>query len=252
MNPSISSLLGGEQKPWHWSNLGLWQGQDQYDHACAALAHVHAQAIKLNASDQLIDLACGGGASLALWQQHYAVTRLQALDINTPALPSPVPIINGRFDRLPLPASLQGQLFDAAICVDAAYHARSITDFLQVAHALLKPNGRLAFSTVMRPLSWQGRPGTRLSLELAGIPRASQPTQSTLINALEHDWQHANITPLNSVFSGFADHVARRKTQLTTKQKISPAWAKIVATAALCRRLETDGFQYVLISAEKR
>jgi len=244
----INALLGGQQQSQYWNNLGLWSAETNYDNACRALAHVHAQAIALNPHDYLIDLACGSGASLKLWQQHYGLKHVIGLE-KTSTARSTTPILRGRFDQLPLPAPLLDRSFDAAICIDAAYHAQSISAFLNTAKTLLVSQGRLVFSTVVGP---DNSPAKRLDLRLAGIPHASQVTYQTLNQALAADWENIEINVLSSVLSGFAEHVARREQQLTWRDKFSPAWLKIQATAALCKRLQTANFDYVLISAQRR
>jgi cyclopropane fatty-acyl-phospholipid synthase-like methyltransferase len=248
VSAQINALLGGQQRPHFWNNLGLWSAGSDYDNACSALAHVHAQAIALNPQDYLIDLACGSGASLKLWQQHYGLKHVIGLE-KTIITQSATAIISGRFDQLPLPRPLQGRSFDAAICIDAAYHAQSITAFLNTAQTVLISQGRLVFSTVVCP---DNSPAKRLDLRLAGIPHASQVTYQTLNQALAADWKNIEINVLSSVFSGFAEHVVRREQQLTWRDKFSPAWLKIQATAALCKRLQTANFDYVLISAQRR
>ncbi|MDZ4297858.1 MAG: methyltransferase domain-containing protein [Moraxellaceae bacterium] len=248
MSAQINALLGGQQRPHFWNNLGLWSASDDYDNACSALAHVHAQAIALNPQDHLIDLACGSGASLKLWQQHYGLKHVIGLE-KTIATQSATAIIRGRFDQLPLPRALQDRSFDAAICIDAAYHAQSISAFLNTAKTVLVSQGRLVFSTVVGP---DNSPAKRLDLRLAGIPHASQVTYQALNQALAADWENIEINVLSSVFSGFAEHVARREAQLTWRDKLSPSWLKILATAALCKRLQAANFDYVLISAQRR
>lgn len=249
MNASVNILLGGHQRPNYWNNLGLWSATNDYDSACFALAQAHAQAIALSAQDRLIDLACGSGASLILWQQHYGLRHCVGLDKTTPLGSKTRQFIHGHFDQLPLPTTLENQVFDAAICIDAAYHAHSIEAFLATAQALLVSDGRLVFSTVVSPDS---KPAKRLDLRLAGIPHGSQINYSALNRALVTGWKHTELLSLDTVFIGFAQHVARREKQLTWAQKLSPAWLKIKATASLCERLLTANVDYVLISAKRR
>ena len=249
MSSLVNTLLGGLQRPHYWNNLGLWSEATDYDSACCALAQAHAQAVALSAQDRLIDLACGSGASLLFWQQHYRVSQCIGLDKTTAQRSKSSQLVCGHFDRLPLPTVLNDQRFDAAICIDAAYHAQSIEAFLATAKAMLVENGRLVFSTVVSPDS---HPVKRLDLRLAGIPNGSQINYRQLNQALATDWSNIKILPLDSVFTGFAKHVATREKELTWAQKLSPAWLKIQATASLCERMISASFNYVLISAQRR
>lgn len=249
MSASVNTLLGGHQRPNYWNNLGLWSAAQDYDSACCALAQAHAQAIALSAQDRLIDLACGSGASLLFWQQHYGLSHSVGLDKTTPKRSKSTQLVRGHFDRLPLPTALNNQRFDAAICIDAAYHAQSIEAFLKTAQALLVNHGRLVFSTIVSP---DNNSAKRLDLRLAGIPNASQISYRELNQALATDWSNTEVLSLDTVFTGFAEHVAKREKELTWAQKLSPAWLKIQATASLCERMISANFDYVLISAQRR
>lgn len=249
MSVSVNTLLGGHQRPNYWNNLGLWAAAQDYDSACCALAQAHAQAIALSPQDRLIDLACGSGASLLFWQQHYRLSHCVGLDKATAKHNKGTQFVQGHFDRLPLPTTLKDQPFDAAICIDAAYHAKSIEAFLATAQALLVSDGRLVFSTIVSPDSNAAK---RLDLRLAGIPNASQVSYRALNLALTTNWSNINVLSLDSVFKGFAEHVAQREKQLTWAQKLSPAWLKIQATASLCERMLSANIDYLLISAQRR
>lgn len=257
---AIATDLLAPQSDAPWSNLGDWSGCSDYLSACRQLARRHGEAIALGTGDRLLDLACGAGASLSLWRSDFAVSELIALDLQIgriaqlQAAPPPglLAAHHARFDRLPLPAGLAPASCDAAICIDAAYHADSPEAFADFAAAALKPAGRLAFSTL---LMHSGRPSRQqgLLLRLAGVPATSlrdAEAMRTLLAA--RGWQDIVITPLPQVLGGFADFVAQRAKHLSRRQRLSSGWLKIALTARLCRRLQDSGaLRYSLISARR-
>lgn len=217
-----------------WANLGAWSGTDDYVTAATTLARRHADAIALHAGDRLLELGCGQGAAAALWRQ-YGVTQLQLGD----ARGQPPDVLPLRFDTDPPPA-WQGWA-TALICVDAAYHARSLQAFATTCAQLARPGARLAFSTLRRH-----RPQPLRRLRWAGIPDASQCRPEALLAILQAaGWSDVNVTVLDDVLTGFAAQVRERS--LGWRQ---PGALKLRLTAALCDHLARSGAaDYVLVSA---
>lgn len=269
---AIASDLLADDGAAGWSNLGCWPvaasaAAVSYPQACRELALRVGQAAGLGVNDAVIDLGCGQGASLALWPQAFAVTRVTgverqpdcvaAIRARAPALPALQAIHAGRFDRLPLPAGLPAHGFDAALCVDAAYHAESLAAFAGCAAATLKPGGRLAFTTLVLSAAgerlpvWSRRRLLAL-LALAGIPAASIGSaagmQGTLTAA---GFAGVRLTALDAeVLAGFAAFVTGRREQLSWRQRLLPGWRKISLTARLCRYLQVSGvLHYSLVQA---
>ena len=120
-----------------WGNLGDWTATTEYGQACRQLALRVGQAAKLQPQDHVLDLACGDGASLQLWPEVFGVRHVTGLEYRARCVDSirrQAPacldaIVQGRFDVLPAPAELPSRGFDAALCVDAAYHAASLDAF---------------------------------------------------------------------------------------------------------------------------
>lgn len=267
---AIASDLLAEGGAAGWSNLGCWPvvasaAPLSYPQACRELALRVGQAAGLGAEDAVIDLGCGQGASLALWPQAFAVRRITGVErqpdcvaaIRARALPALQAIHVGRFDRLPLPAGLPAHGFDAALCVDAAYHAESLAAFAGCAAATLKPGGRLAFTTLVLSPAGERLPGwsrRRLLalLALASIPAASIRSVAGMHRTLAAaGFADVAMTHLDAeVLAGFATFVAGRREQLSWRQRLLPGWRKISLTARLCRYLQVSGWlHYSLVQA---
>jgi len=254
-----------------WTNLGCWQRPDgtalrHYRDAAEQLA-LRVGAAAITAPDQCVaDLGCGHGASLLLWQHQFAASRVIGLERQASCVDGwpaqgrdGLSLHQGRFDQLPLPQTVSALLpaagCDAVVCVDAAYHADSLAAFAAVAQQLLRPQGRLAFTTVLRPtrtgLGAQFR--QRLMTRLSGIPSGSFDTAEGLKRTLTQTGFHeVRLAYLDTeVLQGFADFVTRRAQELPRAQRRSLAWLKIAATAAMCRYgFARQALRYVLVSAQ--
>lgn len=255
-----------------WTNLGCWQrhdGQPILDYAQAAeelAARVGARAITTPGA-VVVDLGCGRGASLRFWQRAFTASNVIGIERQADCVASwqslrqPMQsLYQGRFDQLPLPSELAQSLpesgCDAAVCVDAAYHAESVGAFIAVAQKLLRTSGRLAFTTILVPShrTLRHRLQTRLLTQLADIPTASVVTAPQLEATLARlGFCDVQIEYLDqAVLQGYADFVERRGQQLPAATKRSTAWLKIAGTAALCRHwFHTGAMHYVLVSAQR-
>ncbi len=267
---AIASDLLADQGAAGWSNLGCWPAAagpagDSYPMACRQLALRVGAAAELTAADAVLDLGCGRGASLELWPQAFAVTRVSALERQPDAVaairalrPAALQaVVCGRFDRVPLPEGLAAHSFDAALCVDAAYHADSLAAFAVCAASALRPGGRLAFTTLTlsetgADLAGWRRRRLRFLLALAGMPSASVLSGADLRATLTAaGYTGIEMQTLDAeVLSGFAAFVARRRVRLSRWQRQSPGWRKISLTARLCEFLQGSGLaHYSLVSA---
>lgn len=255
-----------------WTNLGCWQQSDgspltHYAEAAEQLAaRVGAAAITCP-GQYVVDLGCGQGASLLLWQQQFATAHAVGLELQATCVETGqaharagISLHQGRFDQLPLPEPLSTCLppagCDAVVCVDAAYHADSLGAFTAVAQKLLRAQGRLAFTTVLKPPhnSLLSQLQQHLMTGLSGIPKASFVTARELEHTLTRlGFEAIHLEVLDTeVLQGFADFVTRRSAELPTLKKRSMAWLKIAGTAALCRHwFRRQKTHYVLVSAQR-
>ncbi|MDF1629226.1 MAG: methyltransferase domain-containing protein [Alcanivoracaceae bacterium] len=257
-------LLAGPHGDSRWNNLGYWESARNYTEACSALAELHGLAANLKPSHRLLELACGYGAALDVWRDRFAVSRVSALEYRPEcvshirSLPHTAveSVLLGHFDE-PLDPGLSDSVFDAVLCVDAAYHASSLRAFIGVAESVLAERGVLVFSTVMLadtrgPESWPRAWFASALLRAAAISPASLPAESDLRRTVEE--QGLVVTALEdisaAVFPGFADYVAKRSRNLGWRERYSAGWLKVVLTALWCRRLEkSKKLRYVLVSA---
>lgn len=261
-----ADLLTDNPPPLAWSNLGDWTGTTDYTQACRQLAWRVGNAANLRSDDHVLDMACGNGASLSFWTEAFDVRRISALELQAPCIdkirrqppPHLVALAQGRFDTLPAPNVFSPQSLDAAVCVDAAYHATSLQAFAAFAAHLLRPQGRLAFTTLVLPDTSNSRVMHALllnALAQARVPAASLQTESAVIDILsQQGFTDIAIDRLDTeVLHGFHSFVQRRSRELSWSRKTSPAWLKIQATAWLCRHLYKSGaLHYCLISATRR
>lgn len=257
-----AELLDDHAAALAWTNLGDWRGATDYATAARQLALRVGAAAALAPTDRVLDLACGRGASLALWPQAFGVARVSGLELQPACVAAiraaPPPdleaIVEGRFDTLPPPSPLAPASFDAVLCVDAAYHARSLADFARFAATLLRPGGRLAFTTLLLPAGSRGSPLLRRGLAQAGIPAASVPDSGALVAALQaQGFAQVSVVLMDAdVLQGFADFVPRRRRVLPWRQRLRADWLKIQATGWLCGELHRRGaLHYALVSAAR-
>lgn len=267
---AIASPLLGDPNVLAWSNLGFWrntlddQNTSDYQRACAQLAQQVGLAAGLKTSDVVLDLGCGQGASLAYWAKQFGVQHLSALEIQPACiariqaahLPQLDGIYQAPFDQLPLPDHRLKHAFDAVVCVDAAYHAQ-LADFLAVNMAALKPQGRMAFTTLVKSSRWPqaGWLYQHLTLKLlnmAYVPAQNLQPQHEIIATL----QQAGCIDIQlqvldqEVFSGFAKYIQQLEAPKHLAWAAKTDWLKIKLTAQLCHFLAQHGLiHYMLVSA---
>lgn len=265
-------LLDEQMSAPAWTNLGCWRRLDgtpitHYREAAEQLATRLGMLAITVPAQCVVDLGCGFGASLRLWSERFFCTQVIGMELQAACLDSwqirpgdGITLHQGRFDQLPLPEPIRTQLSatgcDAVLCVDAAYHAESLRAFVAVAQKLLGSQGRLAFSTVLKPdrLSVISRWQHRLIARLTGIPSASFVSAKELEHTLTQlGFEAIRIDVLDeAVLQGFSRFVARRRKALTSSQKRTVAWLKIASTAALCQHwFRCQQAHYVLVSAQR-
>ena len=263
---AINAKLLGDYSNLPWSNLGDWSvdptltAKKTYPQACQALACRLADHLQLSVDDQLLDLGCGQGASLKLWQQHYAVqviegVELQPLHVEHMCQHLPHVTAIHCVDFLNL-KQFEFRKFDVVICIDAAYHV-NLNAWLESVGPILNSKGRLGFHSLI----WSDQflnsnfflqQKYRLLLKAADIDYADILTQSMLQQQLEvHAFEKIEVVDLSeAVLAGFAQYVAE-DLKHTGQQRFD--WLKIEMTAKLCRTLYQEGYiRYVQVTAHKK
>ncbi|OTG69455.1 SAM-dependent methyltransferase [Acinetobacter sp. ANC 4470] len=256
---AINAKQLGDDAELAWSNLGYWDdATSSYPKACRQLAHQLAQAVQLKSTDKLLDIGCGQGASLALWQQQYQLQYIEAVELQANCviqiqkhLPQLVAIHQHSFlnlKQIPFKAS-----FDVVLCIDAAYHS-NLNSFLASVGNVLNSKGRLGFHYLILSEKWLGlttlqKQKYKWLLKSADVNLDDLMTESALTQTLQDDdFNEIEIVNLSkAVLHGFSRYIQQSKpTQLGLDA------IKIQMTAKLCHKLYVDGLvQYVQISAKK-
>lgn len=263
------SLLAASPSERPWSNLGDWSEATEYSAACHALACRVGRAANVGSGDTVLDIACGHGASLSVWPDVFGAAVVDGIERQTRALTSIAGHRPGALRNLwqadvnlifsgamPWPTDLQ---YDAVLVVDAAYHFHSLRSFLEGSSSRLRSGGRIAFTTLVLgsqwnlAAAWQKRLVLRLA-DLALIPAASLVTQTELTESFRAAGFNAPGCEVldREVLEGFACFVARRRKELTWRERGSAGWWKVEGTAVAARQLLRTGLlHYVLLNAVK-
>ena len=262
---AINANLLGDHAVLPWSNLGDWSNQalnskKSYPQACQNLAVGLADCLNLNSNDQLLDLGCGQGASLLLWQQKYAVKHIEGIELQ----PLHVAKICQHLPNLTAvhcmnflnSKQFEFKKFDVVLCIDAAYHT-NLNSFLNAITPLLNSKGRLGFHTLMWSSEYLNsnfllQHKYRALLKAADVRAQDLMTEENLKSCLNtYDFENIEVIDLSTeVLAGFAGYV---------DQLVKPAdaehmdWLKIQITAKLCRTLYKEGYvRYVQVTAHKK
>ena len=256
---AINAKQLGDDAALAWSNLGYWDdATSSYPHACRQLAHQLAQAVQLTSADKLLDLGCGQGASLALWQQHYQLQYIEAVELQANCvmqiqqhLPQLTAIHQHSFLNL---KQIQFKAaFDVVLCIDAAYHS-NLNSFLASVCTVLNAKGRLGFHYLILSEKWSALTALQKQkynwlLKSADVNLDDLMTQSVLEQTLQDDdFSEIKIVDLSkAVLHGFSHYI-----QQSPPPQLGLDAVKIQMTAKLCHKLYVDGLvQYVQISAKK-
>jgi SAM-dependent methyltransferase len=159
--------------------------------------------------------------------------------------------------------------FDAVVCVDAAYHLRPRSTFLQGAFTLLRPGGRLAYTDLLiddegphEVSAADTSPPQKGSAWRSVVLRAS--ARACGLSAEDLAGPHAQLQRLRAqgfidpslqrldaeVLDGFARHV-RRQSQRHGLSAWQAAWRRPAITARLIAPCRAAGLGYALIAATR-
>ena len=262
---AIDASLLGDYSVLPWSNLGDWSSnalklKKSYPQACQDLAIRLADHLNLNSNDRLLDLGCGQGASLKLWQQKYAVKHIEGVEIQAlhvahigQHLPNLTAIHCMDFLNL---KQFEFKKFDVVMCIDAVYHS-NLNSFLDATTQILNSKGRLGFHTLIWSNEFLNsnfliQQKYRMLLKAADVQAQDLMLEEDLKSCLiTYDFEHIDILDLSeAVLSGFASYVAQLQEPVSVKRM---DWLKIQMTAKLCRTLYQKGYvRYVQITAHKK
>lgn len=255
---AIDADMLGDDAECPWTNLGLWQNSSTYKLACQNLAAHLADALALKATDSILDLGCGQGASLLFWQQHYAVQHITAVELQPNCIDhikqqvwaKSIELHQGSFLALD---AFNLKQYDVVMCIDALYHHHAI-EFLAHIHPYIAPSGRIGFHYLMLNsrfdhLSAYQKIKYQYLLKAADIDIQHLQTATVFqaeMQALGYkDIMIDDLSP--DVFSGFSEYVQHK---LSVQHINNLDTLKIRMTAKLCQKLADDGvIEYVQVYA---
>lgn len=257
---AINAKLLGDDAECAWTNLGYWDDTtSSYPQACMQLAAQLAQFIQLDSKDRVVDLGCGQGASLQYWFDHYQIQHLEAVELQQQCivkiqkqLPQLTAIHHQSFLNLKdIPFKY---LFDAVLCIDAAYHS-DLTSFIQSVFPVLNSKGRLGFHYLMLSDDFINlNPKLKLKytylLKAADVNFKNLKTHDQIEYTLtQQGFEQIEIQDISkAVLKGFSRYIASKPKDM----KGDLDQFKIQMTAKLCQSLFNDGIvQYVQIKAVK-
>ncbi|QIO04681.1 SAM-dependent methyltransferase [Acinetobacter shaoyimingii] len=259
---AIDAKALGDDAECAWSNLGYWNhADDSYPEACRQLADHLADIIHLTSNDKLLDLGCGQGASVLHWKNYYKIQNITAVELQVACVAK---IQQKQIDHfniycgsfLNLKQIQLNSQFDVILCIDAAYHS-PLHLFLESVSFVLKPEGRLAFHTLMlsekfSQLNVLQQAKYRFLLKCADVQLADLMSKPKLAQCLSHHaYDHIQIEDLSEpVLNGFSKYIQARKQHTAFKGLDG---VKIEMTAKLCKTLYEEGIvRYVQVSAKKQ
>jgi microcystin synthetase protein McyJ len=165
-----------------WLNLGYWKEARTYPEAATAMACRLADAAKLGAGDEVLDVGFGFAEQDFLWLERYGVKHITGINI-TPlhveranalakmkGVEAKVDLRLGSATDMPFAPSS----FDKVTALECAFHFDTRERFFEAAFRVLRPGGKLALADG-GPMPGQG-PMTflnRIALKRWSVPFAN-------------------------------------------------------------------------------
>jgi len=250
-----------------WGSLGLWRdGEDDYAIACEALALAVGRAAAVQRGDRVLSVACGAGDELLLWRQHFGAEAVLGVEQDPLLVRAAEELCAARLVGLVGVALREGsgtrlqalglapRSFDRVLCVDAAYHLRPRAAFLHGALALLRPEGRLAYTDLcldsLGP-PWRA-PLVRSAARLCGLAAhelLSPTEQAARLQQL--GFEDVQVQRLDEpVLGGFARYVGQQGRRIS-RTVWHPDWRRPGLTARLIGPCRAAGLGYVLVAGTR-
>lgn len=259
---AINAVMLGDTSSLPWTNLGLWQVGIDYPQACQNLAITLANALVLNSNDYVLDLGCGWGASLNLWQQKYNVSHIDAVELQAECFQhlsrhkalKQINKYQGSF--LNLKSLDLNSNYDAIMCIDALYH-HALPHFLASIEPFTHGHTRLGFHYLVFTSRWASlsflqKKKYRYLLGLADVKLDHIYSSHQLKCVLKQfSWQHTDIQILTEpVLGGFSSYITAREKESNHIHGLDGI--KIKLTAKLCHLLFKEGIlDYVQVVSYK-
>jgi MPBQ/MSBQ methyltransferase len=147
-------------------NFGLW-GKTTRDQREASENLVDALVGMIaDNSGQILDVACGAGASTQRLLRHYPPANIVGINISEKQLASCRHRVPGvRFYAMDATElEFRDNSFENILCVEAAFHFDTRQQFLNEAYRVLKPGGCLALSDILLRSRWAAAVAKRIPL----------------------------------------------------------------------------------------
>lgn len=145
----------------HFGNYGYWEEDTpNLREACLNLCRQLLARAERHAGP-VLDVACGKGATTQFLAQHFPPNQITAINISERQLEIGRSLTPGADFRLMDATRLEfaDDTFGVVQCVEAAFHFDTRQRFLDEAHRVLQPGGRLVMSDILMTLeAEQSRP----------------------------------------------------------------------------------------------
>ncbi len=228
--PVVDPTLLNATTATRWTNLGWWDGADDYADAARALSLEVGRAAALRAGDVVVDIACGHGDSLRLWVEAFGAARVIGVEpdagvvahlrarVAAWGLTECITIIAATAETFDLATAAPDAT--AIVCVDAAYHFRTRAEWLRRLAVIAAPGTRLGFTDLaVRGASIPSR--LTWFAERAGIPVANLWSVTAIPGALAAvGYEALAVTDIGApVLDGFRAFVARSRGRLLVRPR---------------------------------